>query len=306
MPALLEVRLCLDTPERPTGWLGVPLHGVLFDLLAGYSSSLASRIHEASVKPFRVGAISWLPTHNEYGECVSDVTELRFQLGVLDDSLLEQVTEMLAAGRTFGEQESSLAGETGGCRLLRQSTYADLYTYHAAETGGRTIRMQLLSPTTFRTEIDMPFPVPRMAFYGLQRCWEAYSDLHFGELGEWVGRAVRVRDYALRPRTVHFKGLRGAALMASVGEVVYEIARPGDVEPRFVRLLADYANFAGLGYKTAYGLGHVKAAGWRVLGECAESEQSSGAEQNLSRAERSDGFGLPFQDFTEEKREEEF
>ena len=53
-------------------------------------------------------------------------------------------------------------------------------------------------------------------------------------------------------------------MTACVGEVKYVLARPGDVEPTFVRLLAEYANYAGVGYKTTFGLGHVEAWGWQL------------------------------------------
>lgn len=259
MPALLEVRLLTGLP-RPAGLLGVPLHGMVFEALERQSTGLSTRIHEAALKPFRIGQSRWLSPE----ETGTDWAEITFQLGLLDDTLLETFLTALQPKERFGSVEATLQVEVQGVHVLRQESYADLYSRHASDVLGRTLHFELLTPTTFRTtDMDMPFPVPKTVFYGLQRRWEHFSDLHFGELNEWVGRAVRVRDYRLRPRSVHFKGARGASMTASIGEVTYEIARPGDFEPKFVRLLADYANFAGLGYKTAYGLGHVETSGWR-------------------------------------------
>lgn len=259
MPALLEVTLSAHTP-RPAGLLGVPLHGLLFSALERVSPSLSAQLHAAEVKGFRVGQAQW--TDDAGG------AQLIFQVGVLDDTLLEPLLSALTPGRDHGSAEMTLRATTQSVRVTAQESYGDLYARHAADVRGRDLHLSFLTPTTFRTtDLDMPFPVPKTLYYGLQRRWEAFSDLHFGpEFNDWVGRAVRVRDYRLRPRNVHFKGARGAAMTASLGEVHYQLARPGDAEPTFVRLLTEFANYAGVGYKTTFGLGHVETWGWEERG----------------------------------------
>ncbi|MPY66372.1 CRISPR system precrRNA processing endoribonuclease RAMP protein Cas6 [Deinococcus sp. SDU3-2] len=256
MPALLEVTLGTTAP-RPRGLLGVPLHGLVFAALEHLNPGLSAHLHAAEVKPFRVGAAQW--------QDVEGGAVVRFLLGALADDLTDVLLEAFTPGGTHGDENATLWGEVLDVEVLARETYAALYARHAGGTSGRTIHLRFVTPTTFQaTGLDMPFPVPKTVFYGLQRRWEAFSDLRFGEdLNGWVGRAVRVQDFQLRPRSVYFKGVREAALSACVGEVQFTLARPGDIEPAFVRLLADYANFAGVGYKTTYGLGHVEAWGWR-------------------------------------------
>lgn len=258
MPALLEVTL-LTPNERPSGLLGIPIHGYLFHALESVSASLSARVHAAEVKGFRVGQCQW--------EDMGGHGQVRFQLGILDDQLLPPFLAALEPGRQYGlHDDVSLGGEIQEVQQVTQETYADLYHRHADGVIGRDLHMAFRTPTTFRTtDLDMPFPVPKTVYYGLQRRWEHFSDLHFGpELNDWIGRAVRVKDFQLRPRTVHFKGARGAALTATTGTVTYTVARPGDVEPAFVRLLTEYANYSGVGYKTAFGLGHVDTWGWHL------------------------------------------
>jgi CRISPR-associated endoribonuclease Cas6 len=253
MPALLEFSLQTISP-RPSGLLGIPLHGLVFAALEQRNPTLSARIHAAEVKPFRIGQSRWQGGEGD-GPAQLDV-----QLGLLDDTLLPALLGALEVGSRHGQPDTSLRAQVMAARLVTQRSYDDLYQQYASGMGGRELHMQFLTPTTFRTtDLDMPFPVPKTVFYGLQRRWEAFSDVHFGpELNDWIGRAVRVRDFQLRPRTVHFKGARGASMTACVGEVTYQLARPGDAMPAFVRLLADYANYAGVGYKTTYGLGHVR------------------------------------------------
>ncbi|WP_191301105.1 CRISPR system precrRNA processing endoribonuclease RAMP protein Cas6 [Deinococcus indicus] len=255
MPALVEVTLHVLS-ARPGGLLGVPLHGLLFSALERVNAALSERLHAAEVKGFRIGQSRWEET--------ASGAHLTFQVGVLDDSLLGPLLEALTVGRTHGSEATTLRGEVLAAQITAQESYGDLYARHASDVSGRDLHFTFLTPTTFRTtDLDMPFPVPKTVYYGLQRRWEAFSDLHFGaELTNWVGRAVRVRDYRLKPRTVQFKGARGSAMTASLGEVHYVIARPGDAEPTFVRLLTEFANYAGVGYKTTFGLGHVETWGW--------------------------------------------
>ena len=257
MPALLQVTLGTRQP-RPSGLLGVPLHGLLFSALEAGSSALSAKLHAAQVKGFRIGQARW-----QDGD---DGPQVVFQVGVLDDTLLDPLLDALSVGRTHGSEQASLRGEVLDAQVTAQTSHDAMYSRHAREVTGRELHLAFLSPTTFRTtDLDMPFPVPKTVFYGLQRRWEAFSDLQFGpELNDWVGRAVQVHDFQLKPRRVHFKGARGAAMTACVGEVTYVLARPGDAEPTFVRLLAEYANYAGVGYKTTFGLGHVEAWGWQV------------------------------------------
>lgn len=264
MPALLELSLLTSSP-RPAGLLGVPLHGLVFAALEAHNAGLSARIHAAEVKPFRIGQSRWIsPEDTAHGR-----TQLDFQLGLLDDQLLELFLEALAPDAVYGSDTDSLRAEVYSAEVVMQESYEALYSRHASAVVGREIRLELLTPTTFRnTDLDMPFPVPKTVFYGLQRRWEQHCALHCGpQFNDWVGRAVRVRDFHLRPRSVYFKGMRGNAMTASIGEATYEIARPGDYEPVFARLLADYANYAGIGYKTTFGLGHVEASGWRTVGE---------------------------------------
>lgn len=257
MPALLEVAIDTRQP-RPSGLLGVPVHGLLFSALEAVSPALSVRVHSAEVKGFRIGQTRWVER--------PESAQVVFQVGVLDDALLDPLLEALTVGRTYGSGQTSLWGEVVDVQVTAQTSYDALYSQHAREVSGRDLHLSFLTPTTFRTtDLDMPFPVPKTVFYGLQRRWEAFSDLRFGpELNDWVGRAVQVQDFQLKPRRVHFKGARGAAMTACIGQVKYVLARPGDAEPTFVRLLADYANYAGVGYKTTYGLGHVEARGWQI------------------------------------------
>lgn len=270
MPALLTVEFQALT-ERPRGWLGVPVHGLVFAALERANLALSARLHGAQVKPFRIAGVEW-----------DDDGRVRFGLGVLADELTGVLLEAFVPGRTYGDANDTLVGECVAVTLERESSYARLYEHIANDTGGRTLRWSLLSPTTFHVSgMDLPYPTPRLLFGGLQRRWEHFSPLHFGEgFVPWVEASVSVRDFRLFPRRVHFKGVRDAAMTASVGNFELFVVRPGDMEPMAARLLATYANFAGVGYKTAYGLGHVEVGGWWTKTETLTTPTSAMAASN--------------------------
>lgn len=254
MPALLEVTVGVRN-QRPRGLLGVPVHGAVFEALELYQPALSLHLHEAQIKPFRIGAVDWKAAEEE------EMAQVSFQIGLLDDSLISDFLQALQIGTLLGRMDDTFYGETLDCQVVRHESYEAMYSRHVSMVTGRHLHFELLTPTTFKAnDIDSPFPVPKTVFYGLQKRWEAFCNLHMGEeLNDWISRSVRVDDYRLFPRNASFKGQRGSQLKASVGEVTFQIARPSESGPLLVRLLTEYANYSGIGYKTTYGLGHVYA-----------------------------------------------
>lgn len=253
MPALLEVTLHPDAP-RPRGLPGVSIHGLAFSALERAHPALSARVHAAPTKPFRVAGVTWTDD------------EVRFQVGVLSDELTSVLQDAFAPGVLAGRADDTLRGEVRASVITASASYRDLYERHLTRgSWGRALHWTLHTPLAFhQSGLDVPFPIPRLMYRNLQRRWEAFTDLHFGpHLEAWVEASVRVQDYKLFPRRVHFKGNRESELTGSVGNVTLWIARPGTYEPGALRLLSEYANYAGVGYKTTFGLGHVTVSGWR-------------------------------------------
>ncbi len=171
--------------------------------------------------------------------------------------LLEVVVDERA-----GAGEASWSGWTSYARL-REASQA-----RPAQSLER-LTLEFDSPTAF-TGTHQPWgretlllPEPLRVFGGLARRWQRFAPAGLGEaieleaLARYLEERVRVEEYALHTQRLH---LRQARLLGFVGRCTYRLP-PDDAADRLrqqAHLLADYAFYAGVGHKTAQGLGRAR------------------------------------------------
>lgn len=265
MPSLIEIHMHTQNP-KPSGWLGVPVHGLIYAALESAHPKLSKTVHEAQIKPFRVAGVQW------------QEDTVRFQVGILSDELKDVLQEALQAGTYAGEAHHTLNGEVLQQTVLQESTYSELYESHLVQGSlGRNLHFDFQSPVAFQQYgISMPFPVPRLMFLSLAQRFKHFGNLDLGEgLDHWVQESLSIQDFKLFPRKVYFKGMRDSTVMGSTGHISLFIQKPGVMEPPAVRMLTEYANYAGIGYKTTYGLGNVVASGWAFRNASMETASSA-------------------------------
>jgi CRISPR-associated endoribonuclease Cas6 len=153
---------------------------------------------------------------------------------------------------------------------VRAETFAELATRWLLGDG-RTIpvRLEFLSPTTFHSRgRTLPLPVPDLVFGGLLERWQAWSGIDLGG-----GAAVTVSDHAALRRhrlwteMVQMEGRHTACR----GYAEFTLVKPDPAYAGLLALLAAFAEYAGVGQKTAMGLGCVRfsPAGSRPAGAVA-------------------------------------
>ncbi len=105
------------------------------------------------------------------------------------------------------------------------------------------------------------FPVPWNVFDSLARKWNEFGGvpLRTDVLLEWVQECVWVSEYDVKTQVLQFDRFPQKGF---VGTATYEVKR-GDADlARILNALADFALYAGVGYKTTMGMGQVR----RVVG----------------------------------------
>jgi CRISPR-associated endoribonuclease Cas6 len=161
-----------------------------------------------------------------------------------------------------GAGEASWSGWTSYARLLEQSQTC--LTRSIAR-----LTLEFDSPTAFGG-VDRPWsrettllPEPPRVFGGLARRWQRFAPEGLAEaiemeaLSRYLEERVRVEEYALHTQRLH---LRQAQLLGFVGRCTYRLP-PDDAGDRLRRqahLLAEYAFYAGVGQKTAQGMGRSR------------------------------------------------
>jgi CRISPR-associated endoribonuclease Cas6 len=116
-----------------------------------------------------------------------------------------------------------------------------------------SIKLEFITPTAFKQgkKTIQPFPLPELVFGSLLRRWNVFApeDLHFPQV-EWQGM---VSAFDLKTQVLR---LEGGPQIGSVGWVRYRF--PDAEQARIASILAQYAFFAGVGYKTTMGMGQVQ------------------------------------------------
>ncbi len=143
------------------------------------------------------------------------------------------------------------------------NTFRDLYD-QAMDLSGkapRSLTLRFLTPTTFRTgSHNTVFPLPGLVFYSLCQKWNTHAPVHLGDaLHRLIEDTVKVSRYRLRTQMVDFGEYRQIGFM---GEATFRMDQTlPDMLVRMIHLLADFAFYAGIGYKTTMGMGQVRAVG---------------------------------------------
>lgn len=232
--------------------LGRALYSQVINWLSLGDSQLANSIHGSQNTPFSVSALKGF--RRKSGTKAGD--EFCFRIALLDGDLIHP---LLAGLDTWGNESISLAK----CPFVLRAIYAipdshpevssaDYYLLAKAPRAFDDLTLQFLTPTSFKQEQHIqPFPLAEFVFASLLRRWNTFApkDLHFPPV-VWQGliSAFDIKTHALK--------MEGGAQIGAVGWVRYRFPDPD--QAKIATTLAHFANFAGVGRKTAMGMGQVK------------------------------------------------
>lgn len=222
---------------------------------------MASRVHDASVKPFTV---SLLRRSKEEPEKVT------WRWSVMDFDVYYPLSELIYrewAGKRersvdnfrFVLEEIDLDGGGRGSRLWT----ADDLLYHAekrieSSANARRFSLRLVSPTVFKESGSIGlFPVPDLVWKGLSMRLNALApglvDSHEMR-NRW--EEMLVSEYCLETRQLDFPGW---VMKGVQGEVTFLAPHSwGRDELRRTAVLYEAATFLGVGAKTPMGMGQVR------------------------------------------------
>ncbi|WP_088889834.1 CRISPR system precrRNA processing endoribonuclease RAMP protein Cas6 [Leptolyngbya ohadii] len=248
----LVIRLAAADRGRLPATLGRAIHAQVMHWLSVKDSSLASQIHNSQESPI---SLSGLIGHRRKGNVQPD-DRFYFRISLLDGGLIYP----LLAGIEAGEAEPiTLAGfpfvlcgidSLPGTHAAAGSSDYTLLAKTPHISGD--ITLQFLSPTSFKQkQVTQPFPLPELVFGSLLRRWNTFAplDLQFSAI-EWQGfvSAYELKTYAFK--------LEGGAEIGAQGIVRYRF--PNVEQARVATVLAHFAQFSGVGRKTAMGMGQAK------------------------------------------------
>ena len=123
-------------------------------------------------------------------------------------------------------------------------------------SGGFACRLRFLSPTGFKRRGEqMPLPLPEIVYHGLLQKWRAWVSEF-----EWPGveesfPSIRLEKFAIKSQPVRLK--KDTVFRGAVGYCEYSFRHLKEEARAAVAALSMFSFFAGVGYKTAQGMGQV-------------------------------------------------
>lgn len=126
------------------------------------------------------------------------------------------------------------------------------------ERPNRQATLRFVTPTTFTSNnMTVPVPMPSLVFGSLVERWNAFSPVTLSpEMRRFGEEMVALSRYRLESKAVQQKG-KGLRIGA-VGEATYAALGGDRYWLGVLQMLADFANYSGVGAQTTTGMGQVR------------------------------------------------
>lgn len=222
------------------------LHGVLMENI---DCDYADLLHTQSLRPYSQSV--YFDRENK---------ALYWQLNALNAQAKD---ELLAAAFALPEKvllrQKSMELQIVGKEYLPATDYEALAEkYFAHPLAGKYLHMHFLTSCAFKSEGQyVIFPQPQFVLGSLVKRWNAFADsnkLEAQGVAQDLAQEVYVADYRLRMQAFSVDGARIPAFRGD-----YTLGMKNNLmSNRIIAMLGEYANYCGVGIKTALGMGAVR------------------------------------------------
>ena len=263
--------IAANAPEE-SAYLGRACYAFFLSLIERVNPSLAEELHAPrGAKPFTVSALfSWEKPHlvqpevREGERYYLRFTSIETELSRL---LAEEVLPNLPSPVELGPARFDVGMPiTEGHPWAGRATPEELVErwFGGGEVGKR-VTLEFASPTAFRRiHRNVVVPLPAAVFRSLLGAWNGFGRPAFEQdLVDFVEAEVEISRYRLRSAAVQ---IGPGWQIGCIGRCSYVCFHPQRSVWRVLHLLADFALFCGVGYKTTQGMGQA-----RRMGESGES-----------------------------------
>jgi len=241
---------------------GEALHGLLFNILRANSTEVASELHkQEEQKPFTISPL--LSGHELKAgySIISPMREATFRLTTLTEEMLAAAMSplflMVAGGKLLYLSRRPITV----CRVdLCQEKFTSFSELLADALPHPKVVLEFITPTSFKVGgVQSLFPDPKLVFSSLLRRWNAFSETKLPEEYIKSFASIKVSSYDLHTELVHFSRYK---MIGFKGRTEFELPKDlGEPFQRVVNALADFAPYAGVGVKTAMGMGQTGRTG---------------------------------------------
>ncbi|HXF83867.1 MAG TPA: CRISPR-associated endoribonuclease Cas6 [Anaerolineales bacterium] len=249
---------------------GQHAHAAFLDIVRAVDSALSQRLHDLNGrKPFTVSSLMGLPRQRETAEVyLREGWECWLRVTLLNEELFRTFIEYFLDGRgkempkiRLGDAHFAVSEilTTPGSHPWAGYVSVEELQKRLDEPAPEKFTFELHTPTSFRLQDKevATLPTPKLVFGNLAGAWRALTGENNVEAVEkYAEKNLRMGTYKLRTERLF---LHNNPQLGSVGRL--EFVRTDTTDnptARALNLLADLAFFAGLGRKTAQGMGMAR------------------------------------------------
>lgn len=263
MPDLLALVLPLTPIGSPVDgdvYLGRATHGWFLRTVARLDPALATRLHDKSGSPIGPRPFTLWPALGDDKPFLR-VTSID---PALTTFLLDRWLPSLAPSVVLGQVAfncGAVAQRPVQHPWAGQTCYANLMQT-AAERQDDALNLDFGTPTLFRSNnLDVPLPLPTLIFDGLLQKWNCFAPVPMNaDLKPWIETHLAMGRYHLKTRLLTFGHNGRDAMPGFQGHCRLVFVKGAPIQQAMVHALAEFAFYAGVGRRTAMGMGQTRVA----------------------------------------------
>lgn len=239
-----EIELILPKGQILNQSMGSVLHGALMETV---KPAWAEAMHMQKVRPY-----------SQYVTVVNGKPCWRIQT-LTEEAWEEILTSLMNRKTLFLKQRGSEVG-LSAFRILKQETFPDIEeTYWGNTEQIHHIDMEFRTSTSIKSAGNYAvFPDPKLVFVSLVKKWNTYSEgsvIEESNLFEHMASQMDIAGYKLH---MHPFSLEGRRIRAFRGSIRYGFFKNRSAAS-LIATLSHFAAYAGVGIKTALGMGATES-----------------------------------------------
>ena len=245
-----EAELYLPDGARAPASMGSILHGALMERLPG---DYAAYLHTENLRPYSQ-SIRW---DRETGRVL-------WRIGTLDRTAGEIIGGVLHGIGSIHLRQKGYSIDVQNIQCIAQRSYQDIADeYFRAETAPRGAEIHFLTPTSFKQGgAYIILPESALILQSLLTRWNRFCpDIRIEEddLVQTLAAHTRLTRYTLRSAAF---SVEGYSIRGFRGQIALQFTG-SDMVRRILGTLLAFAPYAGIGIKTALGMGAAETNIWK-------------------------------------------
>lgn len=216
-------------------------HGALMELI---QSDYAELMHLSAMKPF-----------SQYLSKRDD--KWMWTISALNDEAYEKIIKPLAEVDDIHLSHSDADIHIASRNIIRTSAESLFESNYYGEKKSRFVRFDIATPVSFKNEGRyVYYPDPLLILQNLIHRYDSFSDkteIYEESLINEIAASVKLSDFNIRSTGFYLERVK---IPSFTGRITLKVSGNQNLVS-LVNLLADFAEFSGVGIKTALGMGAV-------------------------------------------------